>query len=127
MTANEAYDTYRNVLISTAVDKLHVVSLLYEGALGFSKKALEAMKSGDEDTKVDSLNRVSGILFALRDSLDESIDKDVTDYLRALYNFLIQKTIDVNVSDDYEEFGIVIRYIEQLSDIWNNQVMRKED
>ncbi len=127
MTSNEAYDMYKNVLISTTVDKMQIVALLYEGALGFAKKAYKAMEEDNEEEKVDSLNRVSGILLALRDSLDSSADKDTVEYLTALYNFLLNKTIEANKNDNYEEFGIVVRYLDKMSQIWNKDVMKKED
>ncbi len=127
MTSNEAYDMYKNVLISTTVDKMQIVSLLYEGALGFAKKAYKAMEEKNEEEKIDSLNRVSGILLALRDSLDGSADKETAEYLEALYNFLLNKTIEANKDDNFEEFGIVVRYLDKMTEIWNNDVMKKEE
>ncbi len=127
MTSNEAYDMYKNVLISTTVDKMQIVSLLYEGALGFAKKAYKAMEEKNEEEKIDSLNRVSGILLALRDSLDDSADKETAEYLEALYNFLLNKTIEANKDDNFEEFGIVVRYLDKMTEIWNNDVMKKEE
>ncbi len=127
MTANEAYNVYKNVLISTTVDKMKIVSLLYEGALGFAKKASVAMETKDEETKTDSLNRIRGILFALRDSLDSSADKETADYLEALYNFLLTKTLEALQSDNYEEFDVVVRYLEKMSEIWNKEVMKKTE
>ncbi len=127
MTANEAYNTYKNVLISTTVDKMQIVSLLYEGALGFAKKAYKAMEDNDEETKVDSLNRVSGILLALRDSLDKTADLETAEYLEALYNFLLTKTLEANKDDNFEEFSIVIRYLDKMAEIWNKDIMKKEE
>ncbi len=127
MTSNEAYDMYKNVLISTTVDKMQIVSLLYEGALGFAKKAYKAMEEKNEEEKVDSLNRVSGILLALRDSLDDSADRETAEYLEALYNFLLNKTIEANKDDNFEEFGIVVRYLDKMTEIWNRDVMKKEE
>ena len=127
MTANEAYNTYKNVLISTTIDKMQIVSLLYEGALGFAKKAYKAMEEKDEELKIDSLNRVSGILLALRDSLDLNADKDTVEYLQALYNFLLAKTLEANKDNNYEEFGIVVRYLDKMAEIWNRDIMKKAE
>ena len=127
MTANEAYNTYKNVLISTTIDKMQIVSLLYEGALGFAKKAYKAMEDKDEELKVDSLNRVSGILLALRDSLDANTDRDTVEYLQALYNFLLTKTLEANKDNNYEEFGIVVRYLDKMAEIWNRDIMKKSE
>ena len=68
MTANEAYSTYKNMMINTTVDKLQIVAMLYEGALSFAKKVIEAAKSSNDEEFSDSINRVIGILLALRDS-----------------------------------------------------------
>jgi len=127
MTPNEAYNMYKDVLISTTVDKLKIVSLLYEGALGFAKKAYKAIEEKDIETKIDSLNRVSGILMALRDSLDPNTDRETVEYLTALYNFLIKKTLEANSAESPEEFGIVVRYLEKMTQIWNTDVMKKEE
>jgi len=125
MTVNEAYDTYKNTLLSTAVDKVQIVSLLYEGALKFALNASKFMKEDNLEDKADNLNKVSGIILALRDSLDQNADKETVEYLTDLYNFLLKETIKANSHNDIETFGIVIRYLEQLSNIWNNQVMKK--
>ena len=125
MTVNEAYDTYKNTLLSTAVDKVQIVSLLYEGALKFALNASKFMKENNLEDKADNLNKVSGIILALRDSLDQNADKETVEYLTDLYNFLLKETIKANSHNDTEAFGIVIRYLEQLSNIWNNQVMKK--
>ena len=127
MTSNEAYNMYKNVLISTTVDKMQIVALLYEGALGFAKKAYKAMQDEEEDIKTDSLNRVNGILLALRDSLDQNADKETVEYLEALYSFLLTKTIKANDNNDYEEFGIVVRYLSKMAEIWNKDIMKKEE
>lgn len=127
MTANEAYNTYKNVLISTTIDKMQIVSLLYEGALGFAKKAYKAMEDKDEELKVDSLNRVSGILLALRDSLDANTDRDTVEYLQALYNFLLSKTLEANKDGNYEEFSVVVRYLDKMAEIWNHDIMKKDN
>lgn len=125
MTVNEAYDTYKNTLLSTAVDKMHIVSLLYEGALKFALNASKFMEENNLEDKADNLNKVSSIILALRDSLDQNTDRETVEYLTALYNFLLRETIKANNHNDTKEFGIVIRYLKQLSDIWNNQVMKK--
>jgi len=125
MTVNEAYNTYKNTLLSTAVDKVQIVSLLYEGALKFALNASKFMKENNLEDKADNLNKVSGIILALRDSLDQNADKETVEYLTDLYNFLLKETIKANSHNDTEAFGIVIRYLEQLSNIWNNQVMKK--
>ncbi len=125
MTVNEAYDTYKNTLLSTAVDKVQIVSLLYEGALKFALNAAKFMKEDNLEDKAENLNKVSGIILALRDSLDQNTDKETVEYLTYLYNFLLKETIKANSHNDTEAFGIVIRYLEQLSNIWNNQVMKK--
>ncbi len=126
MTANEAYNTYKDIMIKTTVDKLQIVAMLYEGALGFAKKAIESAKKEDEETFSDSLNRVIGILLALRDSLDPNADKDTVEYLTALYNFLIEKAIQALEKFDEEEFSIVIRYLAKMHEIWTTDVMKVE-
>ncbi|AEA33847.1 flagellar export chaperone FliS [Hippea maritima] len=128
MTANEAYNTYKNMMINTTVDKLQIVAMLYEGALGFAKNAIESAKQKDEELFIDNMNRVIGILLALRDSLDPNADKETVDYLTALYNFLIEKSINAIelFSDDKfseDEFSIVIRYLSKMHEIWTGEVM----
>ncbi len=126
MTANEAYNTYKDMMIKTTVDKLQIVAMLYEGALGFAKKAIEAAKIDDEEVFSDNLNRVIGILLALRDSLDPNADRETVEYLTALYNFLIEKTIKALEEFNEEDFSIVVRYLAKMHEIWTTDVMNRE-
>ncbi len=126
MTANEAYNTYKNMMINTTVDKFQIVAMLYEGALSFAKKVIEAAKDNNEEEFSDSINRVIGILLALRDSLDPNADKETVDYLTALYNFLLEKTIKAIEDFNEEEFSIVVRYLAKMHEIWTTIVMKKD-
>ncbi len=126
MTANEAYSTYKNMMINTTVDKLQIVAMLYEGALSFAKKVVEAAKNNNDEEFSDSINRVIGILLALRDSLDPNADEETVDYLTALYNFLLEKTIRAIEEFNEEDFSIVIRYLSKMHEIWMTTVMRKD-
>ncbi len=126
MTANEAYSTYKNMMINTTVDKLQIVAMLYEGALSFAKKVVEATKNNNDEEFSDSINRVIGILLALRDSLDPNADEETVDYLTALYNFLLEKTIKAIEEFNEEDFSIVIRYLSKMHEIWMTTVMRKD-
>ncbi len=126
MTANEAYNTYKDMMIKTTVDKLQIVAMLYEGALSFAKKAIEYAKIDDEEAFSDSLNRVLGILLALRDSLDPNADREIVEYLTALYNFLIERTIKALEEFNEEEFSIVVRYLTKMHEIWTTDVMGRE-
>ncbi len=123
MTANEAYNTYKNMMINTTVDKLQIVAMLYEGALGFAKNVVEAAKSKKEEEFVDNLNRVIGILLALRDSLDTTQDKETVAFLTGLYNFLLEKAIKAVDDFDEEDFSVVVRYLAKMHEIWTTQVM----
>ncbi len=123
MTANEAYNTYKNMMINTTVDKLQIVAMLYEGALGFAKNVVEAAKSNKEEEFVDNLNRVIGILLALRDSLDTTQDKETVAFLTGLYNFLLEKAIKAVDDFDEEDFSVVVRYLAKMHEIWTTQVM----
>jgi len=126
MTANEAYNTYKNMMINTTVDKLQIVAMLYEGALSFAKKVIEAAKNNNEEEFSDSINRVIGILLALRDSLDPNADKETVDYLTALYNFLLEKTIKAIENFNEEDFSIVVRYLTKMHEIWTTIVMKND-
>ncbi len=126
MTANEAYSTYKNMMINTTVDKLQIVAMLYEGALSFAKKVVEAVKNNNDEEFSDSINRVIGILLALRDSLDPNADRETVEYLTALYNFLLEKTIKAIEEFREDDFYIVIRYLSKMHEIWTTAVMRKD-
>lgn len=126
MTANEAYNTYKSMMINTTVDKLQIVAMLYEGALDFAKKAVKSAKDKNEDTFTDSMNRVIGILLALRDSLDPNTDKETVEYLTALYNFLIEKTIKAMEEFLEEDFSVVVRYLSKMHEIWTTEVMKRD-
>ncbi len=125
MTASEVYKTYKNMMISTAVDKLQIVSMLYEGALGFAIKAKEFMERQRIKEKAENIDKLTAVLSVLRESLDESSDAETVDFLRGLYDYILSEIFASNAHNDPGRMDKVIKYLTEMSRIWNTEVMKK--
>ena len=70
--------------------KREVVLYLYEGALGYIQRAVEAHQEEEESARNEAINRVISILIELSCCLDYNRNGSLALRLDSIYNYLIQ-------------------------------------
>lgn len=125
MIASSAYKAYKNTLTNTTEDRLNIIAIMYDGALSFAVKTKEAIENKSILDKVHAVERLNAILIALRNVLDVKNYPEAGKFLESIYDFLLLQTLKANLNNSVEEIEVVIRYLQQMSEIWNKDVLKK--
>jgi flagellar protein FliS len=95
-----------------------VVVMLYEGAVRFLKKAIEAMGNQDNEQKNLYLNKACDIILELNVSLDMEVGGEIAQNLRNLYMFMIRHLNAAHVENSPRPLEEVIGLLEELNEGW---------
>lgn len=95
-----------------------LVVMLYDGAIGFLKKAQQCIGAGDVAGKNQAINRARDIIFELNGSLNMEQGGHVARNLRSLYNFLWRYLSDANIKNDPQMLQKVINMLSELGQAW---------
>jgi len=125
MIASSAYRAYKNTLANTTDDRLNIIAIMYDGALSFAVKAKEGIENKNILEKVYAIERLNAILLALRNVLDVKNYEEAGKFLESIYDFLLLQTLKANLNNNTEEMDVVVRYLKQMSEIWNKEVLKK--
>lgn len=94
------------------------IVLLYEGAIRFCRKAIDALEAKDYETKGNCINKAVDIINELNISLEMEVGGDIAENLRALYGFMVRHLREANMKKDPEKIREVIRLLEELNEGW---------
>ena len=113
----DATSAYReNTVVTQSPGR--IIVLLYEGAIKFCRKAIDALEAKDYEKKGLYINKAIEIIGELNISLEMEVGGDVAENLRALYNFMIRHLCEASINKDPEKLREVIRVLEDLNEGW---------
>lgn len=93
------YDAYNHNSVQTASPEQLVV-MLFDGAIRFSRRALQAYELGDFGAASASIGRVSAIVGELNSTLDMDAGGEIAQNLRSLYTFLARHLLEAATRRD---------------------------
>lgn len=125
MAIPNPYDKYQQQSVMTASPG-ELTLMLYNGCIRFIKQAKLAIDEKDIEKAGNSLIRAQDILQELMVTLNP--DYEISKNLYALYDYMIQRLIDANISKDKAPLDEVLELITDLRDTWIEviKVNRKE-
>ena len=95
-----------------------LIVMLYDGAIGFLKKAQQCIAQGDAAGKNQAISRTRDIIFELNASLNMEDGGHVARNLRSLYNFIWRYLSDANIKNDPQMLQKVINMLSELGSAW---------
>ncbi|GAA4873814.1 flagellar export chaperone FliS [Paenibacillus vulneris] len=109
------FNKYRETSVQT-MTPAQLLIMLYDGAIRFAKKGVEAVKQKNYQEANNSFIRVQEIINELVASLDHSypISKD----LLHLYDYFLRKMIEANIKKDIQPALEVIDHLVELKETW---------
>jgi len=118
------HNAYKQNEISTS-SQGKLILMMYEGAIKFTKMALQSMDTGDIAGKAKYIGKIHDIVNELSVSLDLKNGGEVTARLETLYQFVLRQLTLANIKSDREALESIIKVLEPLHDAWvqifNNQ------
>jgi flagellar protein FliS len=115
------YTQYQNTQINTASPE-KILIMLYEGAIRFSKIALEKMEKKDIAGKGKFIGKAMAIVTELMNTLNHEVGGEIAQRLEQLYVYLIGELSHANIQSDPKSLENVIAILSHLRDTWSEAV-----
>jgi len=106
---------YLETSVQTA-SPIQLLILLHDGAIRFSKNAIESIQAKKYDEANINLFKVQNIIKEWMITLDKQ--SPIAETLMPLYEYFIARLIEANVSKDVAPIQEVLGYITELRETW---------
>lgn len=115
---------YKQIQIKTASPG-KLILMLYEGAIGSLKKAIDRLEKKDYGGKGECLMKAQDIVMELNLALDMGAG-EVSSSLRRLYLYVYRRLIDANLDMDSAGIKESLTILEDLYEAWKVAVQNTE-
>ncbi|MBU0960307.1 MAG: flagellar export chaperone FliS [Proteobacteria bacterium] len=132
---NPYMNQYQNNQIQTASPE-KILIMLYDGAIRFTRQAMQAMDAGDKAVQGERISRAMAIVCEFSNTLDHEIGGEIAADLDALYSFMTRELTRANLKGDRKALETVEDLLSGLRDTWveaakiyarENQVQNETD
>ncbi|RNC67273.1 MAG: flagellar export chaperone FliS [Desulfuromonadales bacterium] len=111
------FNQYQNTQVNTASPE-KVLIMLYDGAINFTKIALEKMEKKDIAGKGKFIGKAQAIVSELMNTLNHEIGGDISRRLEQLYIYLIDEYLRANIQNSPQALQNAVRILTILRDTW---------
>ncbi len=121
---NNPYDHYKRTQIGTA-SQGRLILMLYEGALKNLRSAQNSINHKDIKGAHNMLMRTQDIIRELNTTLNMNAG-EISQNLRNLYLYMLQRLVEANVSKDNEKIEEVIDLLSTLKEAWDTIILKNK-
>lgn len=121
--SNAAYKKYKTTSIQSA-SREKILLMLYEGAIKFTKLAIQGIEQKSVKDKCENIGRAYDIVLELNNTLDHKVGGDVATRLEQLYQYMIEQYIKANTGNDVEPLKINQKLLETLHEGWVQAIQK---
>jgi len=113
------YTAYKNSETQFTDNKGKILSLLFEGAIRFTRYAIMGMEKEDPKIKGENISKVLAILTELDCALDREQEKDLADNLNGLYQYMMRQLTYANFNNEKKALAEVDRLLTELKEAFD--------
>ena len=117
MIPSKYHNQYRKNQISTS-GQGHLILMMYEGAIKFTKLALESMAKDDLASQGNYIQKAHDIVNELSLALDFKKGGDVAPQLESLYQFVLSQLTLANIKSEKKPLQTVLNILNPLLEAW---------
>jgi len=96
------------------------ISLLYEGAIRFTRLARIGAEKGNIEARGVNTGRLMDIVGSLSASLDHDRGGELAQQLASLYDFILRYALEASKDSDPEKYRVIEEILQTLKDGWDN-------
>ena len=117
MVPSKYHNQYRKNQIATS-GQGYLILMMYEGAIKFTKLALESMAKDDLASQGNYIQKAHDIVNELSLALDFKKGGDVAPRLESLYQFVLSQLTLANIKSDKKPLQTVLNILNPLLEAW---------
>lgn len=117
------YQRYKQTAILSA-SKEQVMLMLYEGAIRFTKIAIQAAQDNNIPERGKNILKAYDIILEFQASLNHNVAGDLPKQLDQLYTYMLEQYSKANMTGNIEALQSCLKVLENLYDGWD-QVINK--
>ncbi len=117
MIPSKYHNQYRKNQISTS-GQGYLILMMYEGAIKFTKLALESMAKDDLASQGKYIQKAHDIVNELSLALDFKKGGDVAPRLESLYQFVLSQLTLANIKSEKKPLQTVLNILNPLLEAW---------
>lgn len=114
---NAYMNQYHNNQIQTASPE-RILIMLYDGAIRFTRQAIQALDVGDKVLQAEKINRAMAIVCEFSNTLDHEVGGQIAADLDALYSFMTRELTRANLKGDRKALETVDDLLTGLRETW---------
>ena len=121
------YNQYQSVQVTTSNPE-KVLIMLYDGAINFTKIAIDKLAKGDIAGKGLYIGKAHAIVAELMGTLNHEVGGDIARQLEQLYTYLIDEFVAANIKNSTDHLENALRIMTTMRDTWVEaaEIVRKE-
>lgn len=118
---------YQNIQVNTSSPE-KILLMLYDGAINFSKIAMDKMAKRDIAGKGHFIGKAHAIVSELMNTLDHEVGGEISQRLDQLYIYLCNEYIEANIRNSPESLENAVRILTILRGAWAEaiEIVKKE-
>lgn len=125
---NKAYQKYKTTSVQSA-SREKLLLMLYEGAIRFTKLAIQAAEQKNIAERGMNIGRAYDIILELNNTLDHKVGGEISKNLEQLYMFITEQYTQANITGDPKHLRDALKILDTLYDGWVKAVeqLKKEN
>lgn len=121
------YNQYQSVQVTTSNPE-KVLIMLYDGAINFTKIAIDKLAKGDIAGKGLYIGKAHAIVAELMGTLNHEVGGDIARQLEQLYTYLIDEFVAANIKNSAVHLENALKIMTTMRNTWVEaaDIVRKE-
>ncbi len=118
---------YQQTQVSTSSPE-KILLMLYDGAINFSRIAMEKAANGDKSERGKYVSKAQAIVAELMNTLDHDVGGAIAERLTQLYMYIIHEYIKANVNNSVTSLENTVKILGMMRDTWAEaiEIVKKE-
>lgn len=115
-SASASQEYLRNAVLTASHEQLQL--MLLDGAIRFSRRAIEAIEARDIERSFDALDRAQRIVLQLAAGLRREVNPPIVDRMTALFEFVHSRLVEANITRRRGPVDDALRILEHQRETW---------
>ena len=115
------FQKYKTASVQSA-NKEKILLLLYEGAIRFVKRSMQAIDENDLAERGLNIGKAYDIIMELNNTLNHEVGKDIASNLEQLYIYMGDQLTQANITGKRENLENVLKLLITLHEGWTQAI-----